>query len=1154
MSELVLVPIPSGGGADGNATVRVLVVPRLAEGSIEDYGLGDWPDILNADARFSIVARAGDGRTVERPAELVSSARLDVWHEFFKAGGGVIERWRAGGTSDTKASESYRTGRRVLGTYRNLVTRCAEPAVDSAAITSQELRPWVGPVVASPVEDTGPKSQRIPDFHRTVSMLRQHPRVLKALGLIFDLRIDSRIFELDGETGRTLSIRCTDPPFLAELVTSPWTRYDLGPGRFLPDSAGSALGINRGMLDLTGVELIKPPSDNLADREAEADPAWALSMFDIDSAAAALRQAAISGEPGIAPGLKTIGIGLLRPARDSDLRAIVARSSKRGRDLAGTELDADDLILGYRLDVKARDGAWLSVNQREATYTVARMNAGADRITIGGEWEMEEGQFNAVTAVKVGAKLHTDDLVLRWDGWSSAVPVVNFVDESGDRRDGPPPEFPYDFRWDQQVPAGSLPRLRFSERYQIRVRVADLAGGGWPAGDLPGWLTSGAGSENFHYLRYEPVPPPSLVANGPLSVGAAVDRLVVRSGGDLGPEHHQDQRSMLTPQASLPLVEQHGCFDEESDDQTWDWVQRAIGPEDPDHPRPGLPDPAANGVSAVIPAEPGGLPDELSASWRWTGDWPDLAAKTIRLVADIDPHADQVAMDFQPDLLTVALARGEQATVRLSSTIRLHQHLAMHEVLAGSAQPFGLGHTTGGRNPIVTPVRIVEVVHAVRKPLSDPTWKLPLRIDRKPSDTSVVLNPEFEPAGPGEPGLNTDSTGRLDVSATWTDVVDEGDEAKTLPKDDSYSHLFSATIDRGDPPALHIRHEFGDTKHRTVNYTLDAITRFRRYFDADEGDEPFHTAVPQAPVTVLSSSRPGPLTLLGVAPSFAWQPIQIGADRIEHERRAQRIRVELARPWYLTGHGECLGVVLPASGEPSSGQPAPVDRHVSRMGRDPLFGTRETPRYPPAAWFVEKGEIETLQLPENATLSVKILPHRVAPAVDRWVADIPIAAPADQRSYNAFVELALVRYQPSSIDGLKVSTIAIADRVPLLPDRRVVVERRGTQVDVTLTGLGPSQVNQVEAVIEQAPGVVTDLISTSPTAEDAAAWSVGARAIGKLGSTLTLALPPATRPLRLRITESEAAIGAAPNPSPVAELARRIVFVDTLALPDGWHA
>jgi hypothetical protein len=58
-----------------------------------------------------------------------------------------------------------------------------------------------------------------------------------------------------------------------------------------------------------------------------------------------------------------------------------------------------------------------------------------------------------------------------------------------------------------------------------------------------------------------------------------------------------------------------------------------------------------------------------------------------------------------------------------------------------------------------------------------------------------------------------------------------------------------------------IRHEFGDTKHRTVTYTLNAISRFWQYFHSTDPDEDFHASLAQAPVTIpstrnQSSSRP----------------------------------------------------------------------------------------------------------------------------------------------------------------------------------------------------------------------------------------------------------------------------------------------------------
>ena len=52
---------------------------------------------------------------------------------------------------------------------------------------------------------------------------------------------------------------------------------------------------------------------------------------------------------------------------------------------------------------------------------------------------------------------------------------------------------------------------------------------------------------------------------------------------------------------------------------------------------------------------------------------------------------------------------------------------------------------------------------------------------------------------------------------------------------------------------------------------------------------------------------------LGVVPAFRWERTQIGADRLEHTRRAQQLRVELARPWFQTGEGEQLVLILAPS-------------------------------------------------------------------------------------------------------------------------------------------------------------------------------------------------------------------------------------------------
>src|SRR5262249_698720 len=81
--------------------------------------------------------------------------------------------------------------------------------------------------------------------------------------------------------------------------------------------------------------------------------------------------------------------------------------------------------------------------------------------------------------------------------------------------------------------------------------------------------------------------------------------------------------------------------------------------------------------------------------------------------------------------------------------------------------------------------------------------------------------------------------------------------------------------------------------------------------------EAFQLAHTQDALDLLSTARPPAPVVLGVVPGFSWQRSQPAANRIEHARRAQRLRVELARPWFQTGAGEQLAVVLAAGdGDP----------------------------------------------------------------------------------------------------------------------------------------------------------------------------------------------------------------------------------------------
>src|SRR5262249_4072989 len=126
----------------------------------------------------------------------------------------------------------------------------------------------------------------------------------------------------------------------------------------------------------------------------------------------------------------------------------------------------------------------------------------------------------------------------------------------------------------------------------------------------------------------------------------------------------------------------------------------------------------------------------------------------------------------------------------------------------------GRGNVTanGGQHWMLTPYREVTFVHAVEKPMEDPVVD-PLTVKRNLGETWVTLAGDI--ANPSQ------STGRLELRAAWTETVDRLSLAKATTEDRSGRVLeHDIAYDESKfvipPPCETVRHEFGDTKHRWV--------------------------------------------------------------------------------------------------------------------------------------------------------------------------------------------------------------------------------------------------------------------------------------------------------------------------------------------------
>ncbi len=1177
MSELVWVAIP-GGLQSGRQLIRVLVVPKLDGGTLDSCGMAIWPPQSLGDQTLAADWRADESGTSQEvsvpPADVILSAQPGLWQRFFAPSTAVGAGRQNGPHPEPVVSPTASTASDIDGTYSG----AAGVSIDAAQpgpppeyhhAVADGLARWndggaAGRAPAPPATPApAPPPLAPPGFDRVISLLREHPAVLRALGLVFDVRVTAPE-ALAG--GGEVRIRWPGADASLPQIVSPWTQYGRG---FLPDSASGE--VSAGMATLT------PDPTAPAGPAGPAGTPWKVVTVDVDGASRKLRDAAllVAGgaqapsaiDPALGvslPALRTAGLQLVRAGRSQRM----ARRRGAAEPLDGQVLDADDLVLGYRLDVR-RGNEWRSLHERLATYTIAGT-------PIGEPGTPEEGHVKVNGAVRQpDGGLSADETVARWSGWSLSVARPRFDAPEG----APGPErvggLPFEFDFAFEAKSGSLPALRFTATYDLRARVVDMAGGALQLGDAAADRCAISG---IAYRRYEPVSSPGLAlesitdpplvapvdpgAPAPASPGEAVDRVVVRSAPgvsiDQFPVANSEYvlhagRSLTRPATSLAIAEQHGMLDAPGLDaaKTFAMVQRAVAAGGPGQngaqSAAPLPDPAAGGIQVVARGEPG-APAAAPARRSWTDPWPEPGApKTLELRAR---GAAEPAVIWEDDTLVVRLAPAEQLTLELSSTLTENflDHFALQDAMPSDSK----AAAEAGRHPLITPTETVTLVHAIRRPLSDPSVTAQLSAaDRDEGHTVASLNP-----APALLGIDANSTAQLDITAAWAEVSDNlSSPLEGVP-------VQSVKINRGDTTfADPLRHEFGDTRHRDVTYTLTSVSRFRQYFTDDEPPEQFLLHRPVATVNVLSSATPPPPVVVATVPATVWSESTQGST-IHRNRAGGWLRVELARPWYQTGAGERLAVILWDRNDSDVQPSAELLPFITQAGRDPIWSTVDLERWPTEPTFAGTvGPAASVQLTEVAH-SVLAVVYEPWFHGDRWYADVALPGLA-AASYSPFVQLALARYQPDSIAGHALSPVVASEMVQLLPDRALTVTRTGNTVSVALTGLGPAgpSPNRVDVLLEQCPlalGSGAEALELTSLTESSSlpAWTAVPGAVRQttLGAgAVQLPIPAGSGATRVRVREVEL-IGAdagvpAPQTTSAGELGERVVFTDVVLVP-----
>jgi len=296
-----------------------------------------------------------------------------------------------------------------------------------------------------------------------------------------------------------------------------------------------------------------------------------------------------------------------------------------------------------------------------------------------------------------------------------------------------------------------------------------------------------------------------------------------------------------------------------------------------------------------------------------------------------------------------------------------------------------------------------------------------------------------------------------------------------------------------------MRHQIGDTKYRQIGYSAVATSRYTEFVDPAR-QTPDHVTVstPADKILVadiLSSERPDPPDVAYVIPSFGWidQPSRV--DPVSHDTTVGRLRIAglrilLRRPWYSSGAGEQLAVVLLPDGDahyvakPFLELDDRFRPYVSQWGHDPLWKTAGqirsglTPEL-----FSNATQIAQARLPEIG-LESPITVVAFAPTFDEkrqlHVGDVALDSAT---LHMPFLRLALCRYQPNSIADCELSRVMLADMMQLPANRSVSVmyAKNGRELRVALTG------GAATSTIEQ-HRIIVDVLLERRNPHDEHAW------------------------------------------------------------------
>lgn len=339
--------------------------------------------------------------------------------------------------------------------------------------------------------------------------------------------------------------------------------------------------------------------------------------------------------------------------------------------------------------------------------------------------------------------------------------------------------------------------------------------------------------------------------------------------------------------------------------------------------------------------------------------------------------------------------------------------------------------------------------------------------------------------------------------------------------DDVVVHHDTGHISRAQGSAI------GDGEQVEVAYVVPPVTR---------AGLPTHLHVP-------ATVRPPAPAVHSVVPAFRWAD-SATSGQVVSTRHEGGARVYLKRPWYASGEGEMLAVMLAGAG---GGSPDTA----TMWGRDPVrdTGAGTTSGFPQPS---DLRADTSVALPAGTAMGYAV---EYDPDRHLWYADVQFVG---TKLYEPFVRLKVARLQQNALltpDDLRLSPIVDAGFVKIPAYRQTTVTLQPSRTGVDVAVVGPAPPPGVGGLLSTVTAEVQVRTTIAGPAGEAFTWQTLdthpavelARdvpgVIGRWEGPVTLPVALEARAMRVLVREYEQL------PGPDGQPADRLTYLDTLPVP-----